>query len=89
MSRAKRDFVLAAGAGLVILVLAGVFDFYEMWLDWSLAHENWDVDEVPMAMALASAAFAWFAHRRWREQAHEVRQRVRINDQLRTQIAAR
>ncbi len=88
MSRAKRDFILAAGTVLVVLVLAGVFDFYEIWLDWSLAHEDWDLDEIPMAMALVSAAFAWFAHRRWREQVHEIRQRVRINDQLRAQIAA-
>jgi len=83
-----RDFALAVGTVLAVLALSAIFDFYETWEEWSLAHEDWEIDEIPIALALASAAFGWFAYRRWREQAHEVRQRVRMNDQLRTQVAA-
>ena len=88
-SRARRDLIIAVSAFLLLFVLAGYFDVFESWVEWSRTYEQWELDEIPMAIALASVALVWFAWRRWQEQAREVHERARINDELGRQIAER
>ena len=87
MSRAKRDFLLAAASILGLLAISGYFDLHEAWRHWIETHEAWEIDEIPTAMAIASAAIAWFAYRRWNEQARAVQDHIRFNNELREQIA--
>ncbi|HEX9768161.1 MAG TPA: ATP-binding protein [Kiloniellales bacterium] len=85
--RAKRDFLLAAAGYLALLAIAAYFDWNEAWSRWIAAHETWEIDEIPTALALASAAIAWFAYRRWSEQARAVREHIGVNNELRKQIS--
>jgi PAS domain S-box-containing protein len=87
MSRAKRDFLLAAAGVLIMLAIAEHFDWNAAWWHWIAAHQSWEIDEIPIALALASAAIAWFAYRRWNEQARAVQDHIKINNELREQIA--
>ncbi len=66
-SRARRDLFVCILVVILLLGLAGAIDLGEIWHDWSRAHESWEIDELPLVLALGAFAIGWFAIRRWRE----------------------
>jgi len=86
-ARAMRDLVIAASCVAVCFAVAGSLDLFEAWHDWSRAHERWNLDELPIALSLSTLAVTWYACRRWRDHAREVKRRIQVNDELRQQIA--
>ena len=65
-STARRDLLLCVVVIVGLFLLAGSFDVFEMWFEFSRTHEDWELDEIVTAMTLSFWAFAWFAWRRWR-----------------------
>ena len=88
-SAGKRDLVLLTVVVAVLFGLAQAFDLNELWIDWAAAHEDMEVDELPMAFSLAAWAFGWYAYRRWREYLRESAERKRTIGRLRSEIEAR
>ena len=88
-SSAKFDLLVCTGFVLGAFVLAGATDLHERFHAWSTARESWELDEILIAFAMATVAFAWYALRRWREARHETLRRIEINRRLEAEIAAR
>ena len=66
LSSARRDLLICVVATVSLFVVAGSFDLFERWIEVSRAYEDWELDEIVTATALAFWTFAWFAWRRWR-----------------------
>ena len=66
-SRPKRDLLIAGTGFLVVLAFCGAFDVAEAWHEFAEAHEDFELDEIPLAATILTGAFAWFAWRRWQE----------------------
>ncbi|MCG8692966.1 MAG: hypothetical protein MI806_17325, partial [Minwuiales bacterium] len=88
-SAGKRDLVLLTVVVAALFGLAQAFDLNELWIEWAAAHEDMEVDELPMAFSLAAWAFGWYAYRRWREYLRESAERKRTIERLRDEIEAR
>ncbi len=86
---ARRDLVICCIAVVCLFFVASHYDFFEHWAEWSEAHEDWELDEVFMALVLGSVGFAWFAYRRWHETRELLSLRLEINRQLNDEIVAR
>ena len=88
-SAARRDAIVVGVLVLAAFLLAAELDVYERWHAFAAAHEAWEIDEVPLAFALTTFAFAAFAWRRWREARQQAAHGRALNDRLRVEIAAR
>jgi signal transduction histidine kinase len=86
---AKRDLVICIGVVLGLFILAGYLDLSERWHSWSETHEDWELDELLVALGLSSVGFAWYSYGRWREARREADRRTQINRDLTKEIAAR
>jgi PAS domain S-box-containing protein len=73
---------------LGLFVMAGYLDLGERWHAWSMAHEDWELDELLIALGLSSGAFVWYSYRRWREARREALHRIQINRELAQEVAA-
>ncbi len=74
-SRARRDLLLCILFVVLALALAASLDLTERWIEWAEAFERWEIDELPLGLALGALALGWFSFRRWNEA-------VRDRDQL-------
>jgi diguanylate cyclase (GGDEF)-like protein len=57
-------------------------DAHEWFERWAARHEEWQVDEILVALALLGTAVAVFAWRRWREADAEIVRREKLQKQL-------
>ena len=101
----EQDFATTIGArsskaawwelGLVVagvvgaFLMAAYFDISEWWFEWVEAHEEWELDEVPMGLALMSLGLAAYALRRWQESRAMSRLLNRSNERLEAMVAER
>lgn len=83
------DFILVVVGIAALFLLAGYFDVSEVWSEWAAAHEEWELDEVPMGLSLASIGMAVFAFRRWRESRSMAQRLNRSNEELEERVADR
>ena len=88
-STARRDLVLTVAVILVCLILAHFLDVFEVWHEFAEANEDFELDEIPVAMAVAAIGFGWFALRRWRESRTHADDLAAINNALHDEIALR
>jgi PAS domain-containing protein len=86
---AKRDLFICIGAVLGLFVLAVFFDLSERWQSWSETYEDWELDELLVAIGLSSLGLAWYSYGRWRASRRESVRRTQINRDLAKEIAAR
>ncbi|MHC5035265.1 MAG: PAS domain S-box protein, partial [Planctomycetota bacterium] len=86
-SSARRDLVLVIAVALVLFVLGVYFELAEKWYQLSMAHEDWELDELNLVLSVISISLAWYAYRRWREWAGEANRRRQSNRELAQQIA--
>jgi signal transduction histidine kinase len=84
---AAPDLAVACGAAVCLLAISTIFDLNEKWVEMSEQFENWELDEIPVALALASISFGWFSYRRWQQSSRELRERLTINAQLAEAVA--
>jgi signal transduction histidine kinase len=70
------EFALVPCSFILTYLLAGYFELSEIFIDWTItSQDEYDIDELPYALAVATLAMSWFAWRRWQEIKREVRQR--------------
>ena len=68
--------------GWVVLVTAGAyalsvaFELHEHYARWLGRYEHWQLDELPLVLAVLAGCLAWYAFRRRREAVAELRRRV-------------
>ncbi len=62
-----KDFLVAVVLTVVAYAIFGTFDVFDRWYEFSRAHESWELDEIPGALAGTLIGLCWFAFRRWRE----------------------
>jgi two-component system sensor histidine kinase UhpB len=67
--------------GWVVLVTAGAyglsvaFELHEHYARWLGRYEHWQLDELPLVLAVLAGGLAWYAFRRRREALAQVRRR--------------
>ena len=81
-STASKDLILIFILSFFMFMLASKLDAFEMVVEWSRKHEDYEVDEIFVLLVILSFAFAAFSLRRWKELRNEVRKRRRINGEL-------
>lgn len=84
-----RDILVCVAFLIAGHLVFSYFDLAEGWEQFTSQHEEWELDEVPFAIALGSFALAWYAYRRWREYFREAQLRKTINDRLIVEAAER
>jgi two-component system sensor histidine kinase UhpB len=68
--------------GGVILVTAGAYglsvalELHEHYARWLARYEHWQLDELPLVLAVLAGCLAWYAFRRRRDALGELRRRV-------------
>ena len=58
-------------AAIIGVILADRYQFFELFNQWSRAHEEWQIDEIFTAFIVLTIGLAIFSWRRWREQVRE------------------
>lgn len=77
------EFAIVPCSFILTYLLAGYFELSEIFIDWTLtSHDEYDIDELPYALAAATLAMSWFAWRRWQEIKREVRSRNQTEQAL-------
>lgn len=75
--RATRDAILSIVIALAVFVVSAAIDAFEMFVEYSHQHENYELDEVfvfLLALGLGAGVFAW---RRLLDLRYEIRRRIR------------
>jgi len=88
-NNAKKDTQILTLTLFCILGLFIYFDIGDMMGDWVEEHEEFELDEILITLSVGSIAFAWFAHRRWKEYSTELINRAGVNQLLVQEIAER
>lgn len=83
------DMAIAVLLFAVAFLIAQAFDLAEAWDAWVADHENWELDELPLALSMAALALLWFSWRRWCALAREFRRTRRIMKRLRRSLQQR
>jgi signal transduction histidine kinase/CheY-like chemotaxis protein len=71
-SSTRNDLIIIALSFLGIFALAISFDGFEILVEWSRQHEEWEIDEIFTAIFLSTFALSIFSWRRWRELQREL-----------------
>lgn len=61
------ELVIASALSFSFFLVASQLDLNERWLNWAEQYENFEIDELPLSLGIASLPFAWFSRRRWHQ----------------------
>ncbi|MEP4189563.1 MAG: ATP-binding protein [Sneathiella sp.] len=89
MDKSKRDTLIGIVVIVIAFALSSYFDLAEEWQEFSEDHEDWELDEILVALGLSSIGLTWYAFRRWKESNQEIQARVKANRALEQEIEAR
>ncbi|MCU7811574.1 MAG: PAS domain-containing protein, partial [Candidatus Thiodiazotropha sp. (ex Notomyrtea botanica)] len=73
--------IIAVGLGSITLIL-GIVDGYDWLYHLTRDHEAWELDEIILGLLVSPLFLVWFAVRRWRESAAEVKLRSKREQEL-------
>lgn len=73
--RWRRDLGWVALAALATYALSVGFELHERYVAWVVRFEHWEVDELPLTLAVLACGLAWVALRRRREAEDELQRR--------------
>jgi len=79
---ARKDIIIIAIASIFAFWLASVINAFELFFEFSRAHNEWELDEIAIVLIIMSFALAVFSWRRWQECEHELAYRKLIQSQL-------
>lgn len=71
-TKAKRDTGLALIGVILYAFLLNYFDSFEVLANFTRMHEDWELDELILALLISPIFISWIAFRRWREAVHEI-----------------
>jgi signal transduction histidine kinase/DNA-binding NarL/FixJ family response regulator len=78
----RKDIIIIFIVSILVFLLAGAIDAFELFFEFSRAHDDWELDEIAMVVIIMSFALGVFSWRRWRECEHELAYRKSIQSQL-------
>ncbi len=88
--RAVRDLVILVPLVIVFVTVLIEADFFQTVLvPFAKKYEAYRIDQLIVAVVLASIAIAWFSYRRWRDSLYQIRKREEAEtdrDALRAQL---
>ncbi len=87
--RVKRDLAIALTTTFCFFLICFHFDANEAWVRWAEAYEDFELDELPLAMCFAGLSFCWFAYRRWQDNSALRLQTDRLNQELAEEVKRR
>lgn len=73
--------IIVVGLGSIALIL-GAVDAYDWLYHLTRDHEGWELDEMILGLLVSPLFLVWFAVRRWRESAAEVKLRSKREQEL-------
>jgi signal transduction histidine kinase len=73
--RWRRDLAWVVLATLASYALSLTFEFHERYVRWLARYEQWELDELPLSLAVLACGMAWYAFRRRSDAVAEVRRR--------------
>jgi PAS domain S-box-containing protein len=80
--RARRDLFILISALLISVASASSLELSEA-VGRLFSHlEAYQLDEIMLALAISSVAFAWYAYRRWQEYKSELSKNANVNEKL-------
>ena len=82
ISPVHRELVITFAVTFAAIALFHFLDISELWHEVHEAHESWEADEIPVALAFLALGFAVFSFRRGIALRREVRERGKVNQQL-------
>ena len=88
-NRGNLDFWLTVILAVIAMVVAHVTDLNEAWLEFAEGYEDYELDEIPLALSIVCIASAWLAWRRWREARQQARASNAANEALRAEVERR
>lgn len=83
IDRSLADLRLLSVLVIVYAILSHRFEFYEAMNGWLQVYEHWELDEILMTSGVLVLLLIWYAWRRFQEAAHEAKQRIVIEQELR------
>ena len=72
----SRDLLVVVLITGLVFMLSSAFELRERLTELTKPLEQYQIDELPLTLAVLALALAWFAWRRWRQAAHELNLRV-------------
>ncbi len=82
-ARTFRDLVIISVIAVLVFAIAHVFNLFETIGELSRRHEEWNIDEFIIVLAILAFAFGIFSLRRWRELRDEINERKRAEKEIR------
>jgi|GEM_PF-5370440 len=64
---AGRDAVWLCVGLVVSFTVARQFDLFEVWMEFAEEMEEYELDELPVALSILTLGLVWYAVRRWRD----------------------
>lgn len=80
--RASRDAALVALIAVATFVLAATFELQELVAQLTRPLEPYQADELPLTLFVLAVSLVWFASRRWRQAAEQLRLRLAAEQAL-------
>lgn len=81
-TRTFRDLVIISAIAVFMFAAAHFFNLFEIISELSRKHEEWNIDEFFIVLAILGFAFAYFSLRRWRELRDEIAERKRAEKEV-------
>ena len=82
-TRTFRDLLIISVIAVLVFAIANVFNLFEIIGELSRRHEEWNIDEFIIVLAILAFAFGIFSLRRWRELRDEINERKRAEKEIR------
>lgn len=79
---ARQDFIIILVISILAFFLAGAIDAFELLVEFSHQHEDWEVDEFFTISIIVTIGLGIFSWRRWHELERELTYRKWVQSQL-------
>ncbi len=80
--RLRLDIIISIVSISIISILLRKFDAFEVLVEFTRAHESWELDELILAMLVSPIFISWIAIRLWRESLDEIHLRKKREQEL-------
>jgi PAS domain S-box-containing protein len=78
----RRDLLVVGVVTAATYILAGLFELNERLAAWTVPHEAYQLDELPVTILAMAVALAWFSWRRSRQAVEQVTLRLAAQQAL-------
>ncbi len=77
----RKDLIIISIISICVFILASMINAFEIFFEYSRAHDDWELDEIAIVLIIAAFALGIFSWRRWHELKQELIYRKWIQSQ--------